>query len=125
MSSRALTVGRERGRAAAAFYYISPFVSRCFVYQISDNCSRGRETFTIDFCPRDDQPFKFINMEILLGKYTLFMQQPLPYEIAPCPLSITSYQMPLSLPGDALGARARARVHASCRNGLIQICNKY
>lgn len=55
----------KRGRTAAAFYYILPFISRRLVYRINDNCSRS--TFIIDFCLRDGRSFKCINMEILLG----------------------------------------------------------
>lgn len=83
----------KRGRTAAAFYYILPFISRRFVYRISDNCSRS--TFIIDFCLRYGWSFKCINMEILLGNacfsccHRVWNSNVL--------LSITSYQMPLKV----------------------------
>lgn len=59
-----------------------------------------------------------------LEMYAFCVPPPLPYEIAPLLLSITSYQIPLSPPRDAL-ARARVCKLPEHHDGLIQICNKY
>lgn len=102
-----------KGRAIAAFYYSSLFISRCFVYQISDNCSRGRDTFMIDFW------FHRVTISLLnlftwksCSEIYAFRAATATVWNSTVPLSITSYQMPLSLPGDAL-ARARARLQVA------------